>query len=137
MAEGCVLQMLPSKPHSLTTPARSSNIMPRWKSPPPIRCHVEEILPPIRFRVTFPSTDNGQAEQMGGFAEIWIVCRGGLQQAATTTTREAKAEAKISKKKMMTMIGAVANHAAIVGRRAFARSFATVGSQIPSVELHS
>eukprot|EP00985_Skeletonema_marinoi_P015173 scaffold7768_cov110-Skeletonema_marinoi.AAC.10 len=27
--------------------------------------------------------------------------------------------------------------AATIGRRAFARSFATVGSQIPNVELHS
>jgi hypothetical protein len=99
---------------------------------------VEEILPPIRFWVTFPSTDNGQAEQMGGFAEIWIVCGKQHQQQQQQQQQEKrKAEAKISKKLMMTMIGAVANHAAIVGRRAFARSFATVGSQIPSVELHS
>jgi hypothetical protein len=37
----------------------------------------------------------------------------------------------------MTMIGAVASRAAYAGRRALARNFATVGSQIPSVELHS
>ena len=35
------------------------------------------------------------------------------------------------------MLVAVANHAASAGRRAFTRTVATVGSQIPSVELHS
>lgn len=35
------------------------------------------------------------------------------------------------------MIGAIAHRAAFAGRRAVARSFATVGAQLPSVELHS
>lgn len=34
------------------------------------------------------------------------------------------------------MLGALAHQASFAGRRAIARSFATVGSQIPSVELH-
>jgi alkyl hydroperoxide reductase subunit AhpC len=34
------------------------------------------------------------------------------------------------------MFGAIAHQAAFVGRRAAARSFATIGSQVPSVELH-
>jgi len=34
------------------------------------------------------------------------------------------------------MFGAIAHQAAFVGRRSISRSFATVGAQIPSVELH-
>ncbi len=56
----------------------------------------------------------------------------------TTDMREAIKQAKkCGVLFTMTMIGAVASHAAFVGRRALTRAFATVGSQIPSVELHS